>query len=366
MPTPPMMTNAAMKKIVILGAGVMGSALAVPAVDAGNSVTVVGSPLDDAIVASVNETRHHPGLNLKMPEGILFTGNNESDASLLYDADIIVIGVSSPGVPWAVDKIRGANAAPAILSLVTKGLVARDDNTAPYTYADTLQSLVNESADKAMNIVGIGGPCIARELALRIPTRVTFASQDVAVAEQMRSRFATPYYRITTDPDIVAVEACAALKNFLCIGVSAMISAYETDTGTAKNPVAGLYNQAVHELSTLSQWIASGSDIQCDRQGRVPVAFDLAGMGDLHVTVGGGRNSRLGNYLGQGERLAAIQSGAMQGVTVEGVDTGRSLSSACRNACRTGQLKAQSIPLTLAILNSIDYDDPFSFDFDLL
>ena len=361
-----MMTNSAMQKIVILGAGVMGSALAVPAVDAGNSVTVVGSPLDDAIVASVNETRHHPGLNLKMPEAILFIGNNETDTSLLYDADIIVIGVSSPGVPWAVDKIRGANAAPAILSLVTKGLVARDDNTAPYTYADTLQSLVNESADKAMNIVGIGGPCIARELALRIPTRVTFASQDVTVAEQMRSRFATPYYRITTDPDIVAVEACAALKNFLCIGVSAMISAYETDTGTAKNPVAGLYNQAVHELSTLSQWIASGSDIQCDRQGRVPVAFDLAGMGDLHVTVGGGRNSRLGNYLGQGERLAAIQSGAMQGVTVEGVDTGRSLSSACRNACRTGQLKAQSIPLTLAILNSIDNDDPFSFDFDLL
>ena len=353
-----------MKKIVILGAGVMGSALAVPAADAGNIVTVVGSPLDDAIVNSVNATRHHPGLNLEMPEEIVFVGNNAIEASLLADADIIVIGVSSPGVQWATDKIQMANAAPPIVSLVTKGLVARDENTAPYTYADTLQALV--AADTATHIVGIGGPCIARELALRIPTRVTFASQDVAVAERMRSLFATPYYRITTDPDIVAVEACAALKNFLCIGVSAMISAYETDTGTAKNPVAGLYNQAVHELLTLSQWIANSSAIHCDRQGRVPVAFDLAGMGDLHVTVGGGRNSRLGNYLGHGERLAAIQNGAMQGVTVEGIDTGRSLSSACRNACKTGQLKAESIPLTLAILNSIDYDDPFKFDFGLL
>ncbi len=361
-----------MKKIVILGAGVMGSALAVPAADAGNSVTVVGSPLDDAIVSSVNGTRHHSGLNLDMPDQITFVSNSDTDATLLRDADVIVIGVSSPGVQWATDKMQSANAAPPIVSLVTKGLVARDNQTAPYTYADTLQSLVNDWADAdttgqpASSIVGIGGPCIARELALRIPTRVTFASQDVTVAAQMRSLFATPYYRITTDPDIVAVEACAALKNFLCIGVSAMISAYEIDTGTAKNPVAGLYNQAVHELLTLSQWIAGSSSIHCDRQGRVPVAFDLAGMGDLHVTVGGGRNSRLGNYLGQGELLSIVQNGAMKGVTVEGVDTGRSLSAACRNACKTGQLNAASVPLTLAILNSIDYDDPFKFDFGLL
>jgi glycerol-3-phosphate dehydrogenase (NAD(P)+) len=365
-----------MVNIVILGAGVMGSALSVPAADAGNSVAVIGSPLDDAIVHSVNATRHHPTLNVDMPDDIRFVSNAEADASILRSADVIVIGVSSPGVGWATDRILQAQAKPSIISLVTKGLVARDADHAPFTYADTLDTVFSSLTKPptgedtaAARIVGIGGPCIARELALRIPTRVTFASQQIEAANEMRQLFATRYYRITTDDDVVAVEACAALKNFLCIGVSAMISAYQIDTGSAKNPVAGLYNQAVHELLTLSQWIASESPIQCTHQG-VPVAFDLAGMGDLHVTVGGGRNSRLGHYLGQGERLSAVQNGVMKGVTVEGVDTGRNLSASCRAACQAGRLNPDAIPLTLAILDCIDNEADnealFNFDFGCL
>jgi glycerol-3-phosphate dehydrogenase (NAD(P)+) len=360
-----------MTRVVILGAGVMGSALAVPACDAGNDVTVVGSPLDDDIVQSVNTTRMHPGLNVSLSEGIHCIRNDDFEPSLLAEADVIVIGVSSPGVAWATGRIQEAQATPSILSLVTKGLVAREHSQAPLTYADTLSSLttdpVDQVAGQSMNrIVGIGGPCIARELALRIPTRVTFASHCVDTANEMRALFTTPYYRITTDSDIVSVEACAALKNFLCIGVSAMISAYETDTGSAKNPVAGLYNQAVHELLVLSQWIAKGSNIPEQRVGGVPVAFDLAGMGDLHVTVGGGRNSRLGNYLGRGHRLMSVLNGEMKGVTVEGVDTGRSLSAACRAACLSSELVPESIPLTLSILDCIDIDAPFSLDFSQL
>lgn len=351
-----------MTKIVILGSGVMGSALAIPAADKpGNSVTLVGSPLDDELVDSVQSTGMHPTLRVRIPDTIQTIKLAELDSELLASANVIVLGVSSPGVEWATQLISHCRASPDILALVTKGLV---ENTAtrlpPLTYADSMKQSLPDIADR---LVGIGGPCIARELALQFPTRVTFASRDISHASQLRDLLQTDYYRITTHQNIVAVEACAALKNFLCIGVSAMLGAYPQDDTHAKNPVAALFNQAVLELLILSRWISSSEPAS---SAEPDVAFDLAGMGDLHVTVGGGRNSRLGHYLGQGRRVNDLVRNDMAGITVEGVDTGRRLAPALSEACRSGTLDRQALPLTWAIINSIENDDLFAFDFGLL
>lgn len=350
-----------MAKIVILGAGVMGSALSVPAASPGNQVTLVGSPLDDDLVDAVQRNRTHPTLKASIPDAVRTIKLSELNTNTLVAADIIVIGVSSPGIDWVTQLINQSGAEPALLALVTKGLVQNPDNEQPpLTYADALPQLLPTAA-KAL--VGIGGPCIARELALGMPTRVVFASRDIQCAKQMRATFETDYYRITTRSSIVAVEACAALKNFFCIGVSAMLSAYPLDDSHAKNPVAALFNQAVMELLTLSQWIVSAEAAQNAGQ---EAAFDLAGMGDLHVTVGGGRNSRLGSYLGRGRRLQDIISTDMAGVTVEGVDTGRRLAPGFEAACRSGRLSLKELPLTHSILDSIEQDKPFQFDFRTL
>ncbi|MFK7997789.1 MAG: hypothetical protein AB8B87_26925 [Granulosicoccus sp.] len=353
-----------MANIVILGAGVMGSALAVPPSGiADNTVTLTGSPLDDDIVRSIRSNRYHPTLNAKIPDSINAIHLTDLSDEILHAADIIVIGVSSAGIDWATDLLTRHDAKPATLALVTKGLVQDTLATAPpLTYADTLASSLNLAQER---IVGIGGPCIARELALGYPTRVTFACRDPQHAQQMRQHFQTHYYRITTHSNIVALEACAALKNFLCIGVSAMLSAYPLDSSFAKNPLAALYNQAVRELFLLSEWISEASttptpDVFSN------VAFDLAGMGDLHVTVGGGRNSRLGAYLGKGDTLSHVLTSSMAGVTVEGVDTGRALASGFRAGCTNGKLNASALPLTLAILDCIEHDKPFAFDFETL
>jgi len=184
----------------------------------------------------------------------------------------------------------------------------------------------------------------------------------------MRAHFQTPYYRITTHADFVALEACAALKNFLCIGVSAMFTAYPLHDNHAKNPLAALYNQAVRELFTLSHWISNSSPSHhfTNQHMQNHVAFDLAGMGDMHVTVGGGRNSRLGRYLGQGKTINQVTSGAMKGVTVEGVDTGRNLLDGFRAACCEGVLDIKQLPLTDTLLTCIDEDTRFHFDFSSL
>ncbi len=323
-----------MADILILGAGVMGSALAIAAAShETNSVRLVGSPLDNEIVDSIHHNRHHPTLSVDVPETVLALHEASLNEEIVRQADIIVIGVSSPGVPWAVNTIKQYNASPACIALVTKGLVASDtQGLPPATYATALQTELNTDL-----LLGIGGPCIARELALGIPTAVTFAATEMALAEQVKTHFQNSYYRISTHPDFIGLEACAALKNFYCIGVSAMISAWQIDGVSAKNPVAALFNQAVIEMGLLCNWIRGPEEPQPMPQYNPP-AYDLPGMGDLHVTVGGGRNSRLGTLLGQGNRLSEIVNGPMQGVTVEGLDTGRQLLSGFRHAISNGTL----------------------------
>lgn len=351
-----------MNRIVVLGAGVMGSALCVPAADsATNEVILVGSPLDDSIINALKQKKEHPTLKVSLPDSIRLLTVGELESSVLTSADIIVFGVSSPGIEWACNILKQSAATPKLLALVTKGLVApMTAGDVPLTYADALEPSMTKPAGC---IVGIGGPCIARELALRFPTRVTFASSDIENARQLRSTFQTEYYRITTHHNIVGVEACAALKNFLCIGVSAMLTANALGESYAKNPLAALFNQAVLELHILSQWISHGSNYP---QPEDTVAFDLAGMGDLHVTVGGGRNSRLGAYLGQGRDLDDLMLNELKGVTVEGVDTGRRLFEGFRTACNSGVLDINRLPLSDAILKSIIHNTPFKFDFENL
>ena len=373
-----------MARIVILGAGVMGSALAVPAAaSADNAVTLVGSPLDDDAVEAVRARGHHPGLDAPLPDAIETLADGALDDGALRAADVVVIGVSSPGVGWARSRLERAGARPAALALVTKGLVASGGDDPPLTYADALPAALCSAPD---GLVGIGGPCIARELALGFPTRVTFASRHRPSAEGLRNLLRTDAYRPAVGEDIVGVEACAALKNFLCIGISAMFSAHPLGDSHAKNPLAALFNQGVQELASLAAWLRDASDAHrvaggvgggpgsgaggggTDGDARspdaVPPAFDLAGAGDLHVTVGGGRNSRLGRLLGEGATIREALDGPMRGVTAEGVDTGRALSRGFRAACASGALDAARLPLTRAILDCVDDPErPFAFDF---
>ena len=379
-----------MARIVVLGAGVMGSALAVPAAAApGNAVTLVGSPLDGDAVDAVRASGRHPALDAPLPGTIETVHHDALDPDALRAADVVVLGVSSPGVGWATSVLESARAAPPLLALVTKGLVARDGardgadggarqgDAAPLTYADALPASLCSTPD---GLVGIGGPCIARELALGVPTRVTFASRHRPNAERLRELLRTDVYRPTVGADVVGVEACAALKNFLCIGIAAMLSAHPLGDSHAKNPLAALFNQGVQELAALSDWLRRASAEHRARDGAggagdggadagtspdaVPPAFDLAGAGDLHVTVGGGRNSRLGRLLGEGATLGEALAGPMRGVTAEGVDTGRALSRGFRAACGAGALDPARLPLTRAILDCVDDEArPFAFDF---
>ncbi len=341
-----------MARIVIIGSGVMGTSIAVPALDNGHEVTLVGSPLDDAIIEAMNAGRAHPKLDVPLEGAVTYLYQDQMTADDLRAADIVLLGVSSAGIRWILNYLSSFGTPVPRLMMVTKGLDVTEDGgvrTLPHRIAENLASLGPPA------IVGVGGPCIARELANRAPTAVVCGYTDLAAAVFCKKTFETGYYHVRLAADITGVEANAALKNFMAIGVAATWSRFpdpHKDKARQMNPAAAVFEQAIHELALLTQWLG----------GNPMTALRLAGAGDLFVTVNAGRNSRLGLRLGAGESVNDALAGPLKGETVEGVDTARALAPALYETWQKDPVLAAEMPLTRALLNAILHDEPFNFD----
>ena len=340
-----------MAEIVIIGSGVMGTSIAVPALDNGHDVTLVGSPLDDDIIATMQDGRPHPKLDRPLAGAVTYRRRDELTAKHLHEADIVLLGVSSAGIPWILDYLNDFGTPLPRLMMITKGLDVTEEGgvrTLPLHIAEALSSLGPPA------VIGVGGPCIARELANRAPTAVVYGGERAA-AVFCKKTFETDYYHIRPSSDLVGVEANAPLKNFMAIGVAATWSRFPDayrDDARQMNPTAAVFEQAMHELALLTQWLG----------GNPMTALRLAGAGDLFVTVNAGRNSRLGLRLGAGDSVNEALAGHLKGETVEGVDTGRALGPALYKAWQKDPVLAAEMPLTRALLNAILHDQPFTFD----
>ena len=119
-----------MAVITILGAGVMGSAMTLPARDRGHG-WLVGTHLDQAIIESVAKTGRHPRLNVKLPEGVKPYPHGDFAKALGSDTDLIILGVSSAGVGWAIERLCGALTRPMPVMMITKGLMPASDTILP-------------------------------------------------------------------------------------------------------------------------------------------------------------------------------------------------------------------------------------------
>ena len=95
-----------MKKIVIIGAGAMGSAFAVPCIENKNDVTIVGTHLENELINNINSNNKiHPALKTQLSNEIKFEKFEKLQTILEQDLDIIVCGVSSVGIEWFVNQI---------------------------------------------------------------------------------------------------------------------------------------------------------------------------------------------------------------------------------------------------------------------
>ncbi|MEI8177167.1 hypothetical protein [Aestuariivirga sp.] len=338
-----------MSTVTILGAGVMGSSMCLPLRDRGHAVRLVGTHLDAGIIDSVKATGRHPKLNVKLPDGVVGYQHTEFETALGSDTDLLLLGISSAGVNWAIDRLCETLRGPVPVVMITKGMHPEADRLT--ALPDRVAAEVKRRTGIALKIAAIGGPCIAGELAVRRHTGTVITSHDLALAQSLCDMLECDYYHPRISADVIGVEICAAFKNFFAISVGWAAGHLEKMAATENrafnhNAAAIIFDQAIRELMVLST--AHG--------GTQSSVWGMPGAGDLYVTCQAGRNSRLGNNLGRGLTYQQTKDGPMKGDTIEGAELGVTVAPTLRAMMNTGMLDSKALPLTSALLDALTND----------
>jgi glycerol-3-phosphate dehydrogenase (NAD(P)+) len=337
-----------MSKIVIIGAGAMGSAFALPCLDNNHDINIIGTHLENEFISNLKKNNNmHAGLNCKIPEGVKIFEFDKFDSLLKSNVDLIVLGISSKGINWVSDqlsRIYKDNKMPNILML-TKGLSIFENKYE--LLVDKLERLLFSKGIKEANISAVGGPCLAAGLANRVHSSVVIANKDIKTAKNIADMLNTNYYHTSHSNDINGVEVSAAIKNIFSMAVGAskgLCSNNISDEVREKNylnTASALIKQSIHEMEIFVEHL----------KGNKETVKGLAGLGDLYVSSGGGRNAKMGSYIGQGLKFSEAKKTKMEKVTVEGADLAIEIAQKVKEDFNEKQL-----PLMIGMINSIVED----------
>ena len=327
-----------MKTITIIGAGMMGSALAFPARENGNEVRLVGTHLDREIIEACKATNRHPKFVRDFPDGLRYYQLEELE-SAIRGADFIICGVSSFGVEWFKEEILPRLEENVPVISVTKGLMNTPEGKL-LTYVDLWQAKL-DALGKHIPLNAIGGPCTSYELVAHDQTEVTFCGKDMAVLKMIKSAMATSYYHISLSTDIVGVESAVALKNGYALGIALTIGLNQKEFGLDSelhfNSQAAVFGQSVREMYKLLKLQGAG---ELDNL--------VLGAGDLYVTVYGGRTRLVGILLGRGLDIDQAKA-ELQGVTLESLVVAGRVAKAVKAQAEKGLVDLKEFPLLLHI-----------------
>ena len=323
-----------MKTITIIGSGMMGTALAFPARENGNRVRLVGTPLDREIIEACRKTGQHPKFEKPFPQGVEYY-QLEQLPQLLSDTDFFICGVSSFGVDWFAQEILPILPEDVPVLSVTKGLMDTEDGKL-LTYLDIWQQALTKLG-KSIPLNAIGGPCTSYELVAHDQTEVSFCGSNMEILRMLKSAMATSYYHISLSTDIVGVESAVALKNGYALGVALTIGVNQKEFGIDSplhfNSQAAVFGQAVREMSKLLQL-----------QGAGDLNNLVVGLGDLYVTIYGGRTRLIGILLGRGMGIKeALEE--LKGVTLESLVVAQRVAKALRIKAARGEIDLAEFPL---------------------
>lgn len=327
-----------MKTVAIIGAGMMGSALAFPLRENGNDVRLVGTHLDREIIEACKKTNRHLKFNKDFPDGVKYYQIEElTDA--IKGADFIICGVSSFGVDWFKDEILPKLEENVPVISVTKGLMNLEDGTL-LTYLDLWQAKL-DSLNKKIPLNAIGGPCTSYELVAHDQTEVTFCGKDMNVLRMIKDAIKTDYYHISLSTDIVGVESAVALKNGYALGIALTIGlnqkAFGIDSELHFNSQAAIFGQSVREMYKLLKL-----------QGAEDFDNLVLGAGDLYVTVYGGRTRLVGILLGRGLNIDEAKA-ELKGVTLESLVVAGRVAKAVKVKAEKGLVDIKDFPLLMHI-----------------
>ena len=288
-----------MKKILVIGGGAMGSAFTIPCLENNNRV-VITEPYSKKFISDLSsKNKFHSALKINLPKKLKF--KKYSKKLLEEKFDLIVIALSLSGIDFIGKELENLRISNPILVL-TKGLKYEKKNNKIYTISEQLKKNFN-----VKNVSILKGPCLAKELARKKQTSVIVANRNINIAKRISKMISTNYYLIEFSKDIIGVEICSAIKNIYSMIIGA---------GQSLNASSNLFQKSVIEMRYLTKYF----------NGKEETALGLAGVGDLYVSAAGGRNSKMGSYLGKGHTFKTAKKKFMPNDTVEGEQLAREIA----------------------------------------
>jgi len=333
------------KKILIIGAGSMGTAFSFPCSDNSHSVRIVGTHLEDKFIDKINLNKFHPSLLCKVPNKVKFLKYKNLSEEINKKIDLIVIAVSSKGIDWVSLELVKLLKKNIPILILTKGLALYKNKFE--VLSEKMKRILSKRLSKKVNISVAGGPCLAKSLANRIHTFVIFANTNIKFVKKLANLVSTNYYHVFTSNDVLGVQVCAAIKNIFSmvigssVGLCKINSSEEVKKKNYLNTAAGLVQQSVVEMQTFTLRL----------KGKKETVLGLAGIGDLYVSATGGRNSKMGEYLGHGLSFREAKKRKMPNDTVEGADLAKDIGPKILK-----DFKAKSVPLMTSMIKTICYE----------
>ena len=310
-----------MKKILVIGGGAMGSAFTIPCLENNNSVTIT-EPYSKVFIRNLSSNnKFHSALKINLPKKLKF--RKFSNDLLREKFDLIVIALSLSGINFIGSQLKSLNVKTPVLVL-TKGLKYEKKTKRILTISEQLKKNYNVS-----NISILKGPCLAKELARKNQTSVIVASKNINTAKKIGKMISTKYYLTEFSRDIKGVEVCSAIKNIYSMIIGA---------GQSLNASSNLFQKSVIEMRYLTKYF----------KGREETTLGLAGVGDLYVSAAGGRNSKMGSYLGKGFTFKTAKKRFMPNDTVEGEQLAREIAPFIFK-----KIDKEKIPLMINLLRTI-------------
>ncbi|MCI0631019.1 MAG: NAD(P)-dependent glycerol-3-phosphate dehydrogenase [Phycisphaerales bacterium] len=290
-------------RAAILGDGQMALVMADALAQRGIDVRMWGPIAPDAQELGRTRRSHRlPGFVLPSPVKVT---TDEGEA--LQGAQFVISAIPTQYLRSAWQRVRHHAPARACVVSVSKGIEIGTEMRPTQIIADVLGG--------GPALVALSGPCIATELARRLPASLVAASDRAKCAEDVQGLLRVPWLRVYRHDDVVGVEVAGATKNIIALAAG-MIDGL--DAGA--NAKSALLARGLAEIARLG--LAMGA--------RLDTFFGVAGVGDLATSCFSpeGRNRSCGERLGRGERLDSIL--ASMSSVVEGVPTTKSVVELAR------------------------------------
>ena len=320
-----------MKKILVIGGGAMGSAFTIPCIENKNKVTITEPYSKNFIKELSSKNKYHSSLQINLPKNLKF---RKFSTNLLREKfDLIVIALSLSGIDFIGKQLKILKLKTPILVL-TKGLKYEKKNNKIFTISEQLKNNYNGA-----NISVLKGPCLAKELARKKQTSVIIASKNIKISKWIGKMISTKYYIIEFSKDIIGVEVCSAIKNIYAMIIGA---------GQSSNMSSSLFQKSLIEMKYLTKFF----------RGKEKTTLGLAGLGDLYVSVVGGRNSKMGSYLGKGFTFKSAKKKFMPKDTVEGEQLIREIAPIVLK-----KISKKKVPLMYNLIKSILNNSKFNIKY---